>query len=226
MNELVERVELIVAPGGTPNESDAAALLGTVREPAISVAKALELYWGLAKDKTFGKSEDQLRRWRNPRIKAIRNFVEVIGDKPIDQVTRDDMLDFRQYWLERIETEGLTPNSANKDLIHLGDVLKTINRMKRLGLDLPLGELSFKEGEKRSRPPFSDVWIKNNLLAARALDGLNPEARGVDPRHGQYWLSAKRRSGADRRDNLFERRRAAYSHRARRAAAQKPIRPS
>ena len=150
-----------------------------MQEPAINVTAALELYWELAKDKTFGESEDQLRRWRNPRIKAIRNLIDVIGDKPIDQITRDDMLDFRQYWLERIESEGLTPNSANKDLIHLGDILKTINRMKRLGLDLPLGELSFKEGEKRSRPPFSEAWIKDEILAPKALDGLNAEARGL-----------------------------------------------
>ncbi len=179
VDALVDRVEAIDAPGGAPNKAEATALLGTAQEPAVTVEKALELYWGLARDKTFGKSEDQLRRWRNPRIKAVRNFVDVIGDKPLDQITRDDMLDFRQYWLERIETEGLTANSANKDLIHLGDVLKTINRMKRLGLDLPLGELSFKEGEKRSRPPFSDAWIKEKLLAPRALDGLNGEARGL-----------------------------------------------
>ncbi|MGH1484329.1 MAG: DUF6538 domain-containing protein, partial [Geminicoccales bacterium] len=175
VGELVERVEAIDAP----NQAEATALLGMVHEPGITIEKALELYWGLTKDKTFGKSEDQLRRWRNPRIKAIRNLIDVIGDKPIDQISRDDMLDFRQYWLERIESKGLTANSANKDLIHLGDILKTINRMKRLGLDLPLGELSFKEGEKRSRPPFSDAWIKDKILAPGALDGLNPEARGL-----------------------------------------------
>lgn len=179
VNELVERVEAIDAPGGAPNQAEATALLGTAQEPAVTTEKALELYWRLAKDKTFGKSEDQLRRWRNPRIKAVRNFINVVGDKPIDQITRDDMLDFRQHWLERIETGGLTANSANKDLIHLGDILKTINRMKRLGLDLPLGELSFKEGEKRSRPPFSDAWIKEKILAPKALDGLNPEAKGL-----------------------------------------------
>ncbi len=65
VNELVERVELIDAPGGAPNQAEATALLGTVREPAITVEKALELYWRLAKDKTLGKSEDQLRRWRS-----------------------------------------------------------------------------------------------------------------------------------------------------------------
>ena len=63
------------------------------------------------------------------------------------------MLDFRQYWLDRIEAGEVTANSANKDLIHLGDVLKTVNTMKRLGLVLTLGELSFKEGEKQTRPP-------------------------------------------------------------------------
>jgi integrase len=51
--------------------------------------------------------------------------------------------------------------------------------MKRLGLDLPLGELSFREGEKRTRPPFSVAWIQNRLLAAGALDGLNDQARGL-----------------------------------------------
>ena len=89
------------------------------------------------------------------------------------------MLDFRQYWLERIETGEVTANSANKDLIHLGEVLKTVNRMKRLGLDLPLGELSFREGESRTRPPFSRDWIRDRLLAPGALDRLNPEAGGL-----------------------------------------------
>ena len=57
----------------------------------------------------IGKSEDQIRRWRNPRIKAVRNFVSVIGNKPIAAITRDDMLDFRQHWLERIEAGEVTP---------------------------------------------------------------------------------------------------------------------
>jgi hypothetical protein len=33
-------------------------------------------------------SEGQLRRWRNPRKKAIVNLVELIGDKPISEITR------------------------------------------------------------------------------------------------------------------------------------------
>jgi integrase len=179
VDELVARVEAIGARRAAPDAVEASALLGTVPAPSLTLEKALELYWGLAREKTLGKSEDQLRRWKNPRVKAVRNFVEIVGNKPIEAITRDDMLDFRQHWLERIEAGEVTPNSANKDLIHLGDVLKTVNTMKRLGLTLPLGELSFREGETRTRPPFSPEWIRNRLLAAGALAGLNDEARGL-----------------------------------------------
>ncbi len=179
VDELVARVEAIGARRAGPDPAEASALLGTVPAPSLTLAKALELYWGLARAKTLGKSEDQLRRWRNPRLKAVRNFIEIVGDKPIDAITRDDMLDFRQHWLERIEAGEVTPNSANKDLVHLGDVLKTVNTMKRLGLTLPLGELSFREGEARTRPPFSSEWIRDRLIAPGALSGLNGEARGL-----------------------------------------------
>jgi hypothetical protein len=177
--EVLERVEAVPAPAGRPDLVEAAALLGTVPEPRITVAWALDLYWGLGREKTFGKSPDQLRRWENPRRKAVRNFVAGVGNKDLGNLTRDDMLDFRQHWLDRIEAGEVTANSANKDLTHLGDVLKTVNSMKRLGLSLPLGALSFGEGEARTRPPFSVDWITARLLAPGALDGLNDQARGL-----------------------------------------------
>jgi integrase len=181
--DIVDRLEAIPslarAPAGRPDPVEAAALLGTVPEPRITVARALELYWGLAREKTLGKSPDQLRRWENPRRKAIRTFIAVVGNKDLTSLTRDDMLDFRQHWLDRIEAGEVNANSANKDLIHLGDVLKTVNSMKRLGLALPLGELSFREGEARTRPPFSLDWIATRLLAPGAHDGLNDQARGL-----------------------------------------------
>ncbi len=89
------------------------------------------------------------------------------------------MLDFRDWWFERIETQGLTANSGNKDLIHLGGMLKKVVQMKRLGIDLPLGGLSFKENGSKTRPPFSAAWIRDRLLAPGALDGLNEEARTI-----------------------------------------------
>ena len=174
---LLERVEEVARRGADPVE--AAALLGGEAEPPITVSRALELYWGFARDQVLNKSPDQLRRWRNPRIKAINTFKEVIGDKPLAQITRDDMLAFREFWLNRIEAEGVTPNSANKDLTHLGSVLRSVVEKKKLAVVLPLGGLSLKEGEKAQRLPFSDSWIRDRLLAPGALDGMNAQERCI-----------------------------------------------
>ena len=137
------------------------------------------MFWTLTKDQTFGKSADQSRRWKNPIKKAVKNFIDVVGDKAMSEIIPDDILDFRDWWSDRMQEEGLSANSANKDLIHLGKVLKTVNRMKRLNLNLPLGGLSFKEDDGEVRCPFSDKWIKERLLADGALDGLNEEARAI-----------------------------------------------
>lgn len=179
LEDLRDRMAKIPIKDDQPDMIEAAALLGGAKEPPLTVSKALEAYWALAKDKTLGKSPDQLRRWENPRKKAVKNFIDVVGDKALSDITGDDMLDFRGWWMERLDVEDMTPNSANKDLTHLGDVLKTVNRMRRLGLVLPLTDLSFKEGEAKQRPPFSVEWIKDKILAPGALDGLNAEARAI-----------------------------------------------
>ena len=179
LEERLARMAAIPMVRGKPDLVAAAAMLGGAAKPQVTVTRALELFWTLAADRALGKSEDQLRRWKNPRIKAFANFVKVIGDKPIDAITADDMLDFRQWWMDRIVEEGLTPDSANKDLGHLADTLRTVNRMKRLGLTLPLSDLALKQGERPPRLAFSAAWIQTKILAPNALDGLNMEARCI-----------------------------------------------
>ncbi len=175
--ELLSRIETVDEQRSEPQE--AAALLGGVAEPPITVQRALELYWPLAKDRIVGKSEDQLRCWRNPRIRAVKNFIDVCGNLAINQISGDDMLDFRAWWVERVDAGEVSPDTANKDFTHLGDVLKTVNRMKRLGLVLPLTDLALKAGEAKTRPPFSRAWIRDEMLRSDALDGLNEDARAI-----------------------------------------------
>lgn len=179
LEELLARVEVLQRRDGRVDTVVAPAILGSVDVPSLTVSEALEEYWKLTPDRTRGKSDDQKRRWRNPRKKAIRNFIDVVGNLALAKLKRTDFLDFRSWWLERITEEGLTPNSANKDLIHLADVLKTVNELKGYGFDLPLQKLTLQEGDKKERIPFSDVWIREKLLAPGALDGLNAEARAI-----------------------------------------------
>jgi len=178
-DELFRRIEAAIRPDGTVDKIEARATLGGAQKPELTLSRALKAFWSLAADRTTGKSPDQIRRWENPRKKAIANLIAVIGDKALHEITADDMLDFRAWWLEKMRDESLTANSANKDFIHIANVLRTVNKMKRLGLDLPLTDLAIKAGEKVTRPPFSPEWIKTKLLAPGALDGLNHEARAI-----------------------------------------------
>jgi len=178
--QLLDRIEAVPdGSDGKPQAQEAAALLGGVEAPNLTISEALELYWTLAKDKTFGKSEDQIRKWRNPRIKAIKNLIGVIGDKALSDIQPDDTLDFRDWLATRIQEGNVAPSSANKDLIHMGAVLKSVNTLKRLDLFLPLSDLSFKNEDSATRLPFSDEWIRDRMLADGALDRLNDEARCI-----------------------------------------------
>ncbi len=92
--ELFERLSKVKRKDGSIDKMEATALAGGAPMPPITLSRALDVYWTLAHEKTLGKSGDQVRRWRNPRIKAIQNLVQVIGNKPISEISADDMLDF------------------------------------------------------------------------------------------------------------------------------------
>jgi integrase len=176
--ELLDRIHAVRQAGA--KKIEVAAMLGGIEEPKITVNRALELYWTYATaEATRGASADQIRRWKNPRIKAIRNLVAVVGDKVLAEITRDDMLTFRDHWAKRIEN-GLSPGSANKDIGYVESTLRLVNEKKRLALVLPFGKLTFKEDDDDAkRRPFSDKWIKDKLLAPDAMAGMNEEARDV-----------------------------------------------
>jgi integrase len=177
--EIVERVEAIADAQGDPDLEEADALLGQVERPALTVSAALDDYWTLAADRKLGKSPDQVRRWENPRKKAVRNFIACIGDLPLDDLGRAEFLTFRDWLLSRVQDGQFTAASANKDLIHLGDVLRTVDELRGLGLDFPMHKLALKQADTGKRPPFSRAWIADKLLAPGALDGLNAEAAGI-----------------------------------------------
>ena len=179
IEEILSRVDAASDRNGKPIMPIADALFGFVPKPEITVSRALDLFWDLARDRTTDKTEDQLRRWRNPRLKAIRGFIEVVGDMEISSISPDDVLEYRDALLQRIEAGEIKADSANKEIGHLANVLRTVNKMKRLGLVLPFDDLMFKTGAQRTRPPFSENWIKTRLLAPGALKGLNTEARCI-----------------------------------------------
>lgn len=180
LDDLVARVKAVSRkPDGAPVQIVGDALLGGVEEVGLTVTDALEEFWKITVDHTRGKTPDQIRRWENPRKKAIENFVKVVGNRELRKITREDAKKFRDWWNARIDAERLSANSANKDFTHLAHTLNTVNDALGLGLTLPLNKLTIKETEKGQRKAFSVKWIKDKLLAPGALDGLNLQARTI-----------------------------------------------
>lgn len=177
----LQRVEGVLTPSGKIDMGEAEALLGGVPVKAMSVSEALEEYWKVEAAKFIGKSKDQIRRAENPRKKAIRNFVSVVGEKPYLDVTTADLFKLRAWWVEKMQTEGVTANSANKDLIYITSTLRAVaaSEGELDNLKFTTRGLALDEGEKRTRPPFSVKWIKEKILPDDALRGLDKEARCI-----------------------------------------------
>lgn len=103
----------------------------------------------------------------------------VIGDKALAALTRDDGLDFRAWWLDRVEDGGLEPGSANKDLGHLAKMLDALNEAWRLGLQNPFSGLRLSGDRHTPRIAYDAAFVREHFLAAGALGGLNADARGI-----------------------------------------------
>lgn len=175
--EIVARVE--ATPRDSPEQIE--AILGNAGEPQLILSQALELYWEYARHRTLGKSHEQIRIWRNPRKRSVGNFIEINGDKAVQRIQRSDLLNLRDWWLDRIENEGISPNTVNKEVVQfLREILTTINDNYEPPLNLDIDAL-FKnlriEGADETRPPFSSAFIQNVLLNQTKLAGMDEDGR-------------------------------------------------
>lgn len=179
VGDLVRRVELLLSRQLTGSRPAVAAVLGGADKPALAMSGLFAAYEEHARDRMRGKSDDQERKWKNPRRRAVANFLAVIGDKPISAVSRDDGLDFRAWWLDRVEHEDMDPGSANKDLGHLAKMFGALNDAWRLGLQNPFTGLRLAGERHNPRTAYDPAFVRENFLSAGALASLNPEARGI-----------------------------------------------
>lgn len=175
----LDRLETLVARGATNDAAARAALLGTVKRPAFPLSKLFEEYEAMIKDEVRDFSPNQLRVWRSSRMRAVENFVSVAGDKPVNELTVDDAIDYSEWWRDRVLNDDMTVKSANKDIGQLSRMLKDVSVRRRLNIPEIFKGLRLRGQTERSRMPFETEFIQNKLLATGALDALNEDARYV-----------------------------------------------
>jgi len=177
--EVLRRIELLEARGLTASAPTARAVFGTASTPALLLSQMFDAYERYSRDLLKGKSEDQVRKWRNPRLKAIRNLVDLIGDKALADITRSDALDFREWWVDRVTEEDYDPGSANKDIGNLATMFRRLDLALRLGLASPFQDLRVAGERHNPRPPYAPDFVRKRILPDRELMSLNDEARGI-----------------------------------------------
>jgi integrase len=154
------------------------AILGGQAPPELLLKEVLPKFWDLAKDKTLHKSPEQIRKWRNPRIRAMRNFINCVGNKPVHELSREDILRFRNWWIERISKGAVKAGSANKDLIYVKMIITTVADNLNIKLEEYLfRKLLLSEDDAGKRLPFETDYITDVLLKPENLIGLNEQAR-------------------------------------------------
>jgi integrase len=124
-------------------------------------------------------SANQIKKWRNPKKRAVTNLIEVVTDKEISTLTRSDALKFREWWQQRIAIDGLDIGTANKDIGHISKMLTTIDLTHRLGLDPVFKSLRLSGEIEKQREAFQRDHVQNVILKSGALDELNTEARRI-----------------------------------------------
>lgn len=178
LEELVKRLLHINQPEMLPKQVE--AILGGVEAPPIKLTDILPTFLKLSADVKIDKSELQYRKWLNPRTLAIRNFINCLGDKALKDLNRDDLLKFRDWWIDRFAAENIKQNTANKHLAYLSTMIDRVSEHFKLGLDTThlFHRISFEDdGETRS--PFTTDYIVNVLLDPERLRGMNDQYRAM-----------------------------------------------
>jgi integrase len=175
----LERLESLVTKGMANDAGARAALLGTEKRPALMLSKLFVEYEETTKNEVKDLSPDQLRIWRNGRIRAVERFVDLVGDKPANEITFDDGIDYCEWWRDRVIEGELDAKTANKDIGQLSRMLKEMSIRRRLNLPDIFKGLRLKGETDRPRVPYETEFVQKRLFAKGALDGLNEDARLV-----------------------------------------------
>lgn len=171
LDSLIRRLDKIEE--NVQNEAAVEAVLGGARQPGLKLSDVVPIFFDLKKGSRIGKSEDQNRRWRAPKVKAMRNFISVAGDVDLMGLSKKTHgVAFRDWWLARIENEGLGGNSANKDMGNVQHMVGAVAEHHEIAVADIFKGLRFSEDVKKRRLPVSVEFVRGTLLDEAALPNM------------------------------------------------------
>ena len=181
VEDAVMRIEAASRAGGDAAIVEAVLGGNSAFSSSLRYSECFELFEMHSRPQLLGKSGEQVRKWCNPRKRAIATFIDIIGDKPVSETSRDDILAIRDWWMERVETENIRHATVNKEIAqYLKGVLTTLT-LHEDGVNIDISQLfaniRLPSQGSNGYPPFSDTFIANTLLNQSNLQGMNEDGR-------------------------------------------------
>jgi len=175
--DMVRRIEKLAVDGLVDDGRSIATFLGGAQKNTILISELWKTFEDLSRSAIVDMSPNQLRIWKNGRILAAKNLISVIGDKRLDEITNEDVLDYNEWWQGRVVENEVAVKTANKDIGYLSRMIKVVNKKHRYGLSDIFAGMRLEGGINASRLPFETAFIQRKIINSGVLMGLNEEAR-------------------------------------------------
>jgi integrase len=177
--DIIQRVETLITDRRIEHPGTRMAVLGGVEKPRIMLSDLFSEFEQTQKTALSKMSPDQVRKWTSAKKRAVEILIGQRGDKALQELTREDALAYADFWETRTIEEGISPSSANKNISHIGGMIRAVDKRLQLRLDHVFAGTRIEGGRDGKRHPFTVEHIRQKILAPGALDGLNDQARDV-----------------------------------------------
>jgi hypothetical protein len=171
IEELLARIETLKVGDRKTDVAIVDAVLGAVDKPRVMLSDLFTEYEKTQQTPLSKMSPNQKRKWTNAKKRAVEILIEQRGDKALQDITRADAVAYADFWEGRTIAEGISPSSANKNISHIGGMIRAVDKRLKLGLDHVFSGTRLEGGRDGNRSPFTVEHIRNVILAPGALDG-------------------------------------------------------
>lgn len=157
------------------------AALGGVEKPKHTFDDMVGTYKSHMSVALAKLSPNQLKVHINARERAVKSLKSILGAPPLDTITHDDVLKYRDHWSSRVLAGEVTADTASREFSNIKGMFTAIDEELKTTYGLVWKSLKIKrKGRKqktRTRPPYPLDFVQSSLLRHGALDGLNEQAR-------------------------------------------------
>lgn len=174
--ELKRRIDILAEGDRLHDPATRAAVLGGVAAPVIKLSTLFAEFEAATATERLNYSPKQLKKWKAGKKRAIEILIEVVTDKALQEMTRDDALKLRDYWQGRVLKREITVDTANKNITHIQAMVRAVSQRHHLDKEILFAGLRIAGGKRGQRKPFETEFIVNTILRPGGFDTLNDQA--------------------------------------------------